>query len=221
MLTQHSAALATLDPSSSSSSAAASSSSSSSSSSPVQHYHEPGHKITDPRQPYTPPHQQLTVPAAAAVSLIRRQADVLRIVNNISEDCRAFCVEKNSAAPDVNIVCEQSVTATLVVPYVEFVLTEVLKNAMQAVIARYGAWEVDDAEPVLVEISELPGSTKPGSSSTASSSSTSEEEAVQWQSGTGAQIQIRVTDVGHGIPAGQAAHMYDYFWSANKPRNTL
>lgn len=45
--------------------------------------------------------------------------------------CRAFCVEKNSAAPDVQIVGGEGLTATLVVPYVEFVLTEVLKNALQ------------------------------------------------------------------------------------------
>jgi hypothetical protein len=45
--------------------------------------------------------------------------------------CRAFCVEKNSAAPDVQFVGGEGLTATLIVPYVEFVLTEVLKNAMQ------------------------------------------------------------------------------------------
>lgn len=44
---------------------------------------------------------------------------------------RAFCVEKNSAAPDVTILGDDSITATLVVPYVEFVLTEVLKNSLQ------------------------------------------------------------------------------------------
>jgi hypothetical protein len=45
--------------------------------------------------------------------------------------CRAFCVEKNSAAPDVQFKGNDSTTALLVVPYVEFVLTEVLKNALQ------------------------------------------------------------------------------------------
>jgi hypothetical protein len=40
-------------------------------------------------------------------------------------------VEKNSAAPDVQIVGGNGLTGTLVVPYVEFVLTEVLKNALQ------------------------------------------------------------------------------------------
>lgn len=40
-------------------------------------------------------------------------------------------MEKNSAAPDVQFKGSNSATATLVVPYVEFVLTEVLKNALQ------------------------------------------------------------------------------------------
>jgi len=49
---------------------------------------------------------------------------------------RAFCVEKNSAAPDVTILGDDSTTATLVVPYVEFVLTEVLKNSLQVRLGR-------------------------------------------------------------------------------------
>jgi hypothetical protein len=34
----------------------------------------------------------------------------------------------------------------------------------QAVINRYGAWEVDDAPPVLVEVREVDGSSNQGSS---------------------------------------------------------
>lgn len=73
---------------------------------------------------------------------------------------------------------------------------------------------------MLVEIEELPGSTAPSTSKSDSSSSTTADESVP-AAVAGSQIQIRVTDVGHGIPAGQAAHMYDYFWSNNKPKNTL
>jgi hypothetical protein len=49
----------------------------------------------------------------------------------VVEDCRAFAVEKNSVAPQVEVVAEEGLQATLVVPYVEFVLMEVLKNALQ------------------------------------------------------------------------------------------
>ena len=65
---------------------------------------------------------------------------------------RAFCVEKNSAAPDVQLQGSDKTTGTLVVPYVEFVLTEVLKNALQAsgAAAAAAAWFDLDAECVRV-----------------------------------------------------------------------
>jgi hypothetical protein len=81
MLTQHSAALAALQ-------AANSSSSSPTKPDAVMHYHEPGHKSTNPQQVYTPPHQQLAGSAATAVSLVRRQARVLDMVKLVAEDCR-------------------------------------------------------------------------------------------------------------------------------------
>lgn len=84
---------------------------------------------------------------------------------------------------------------------------------MQAVITRYGAWEVDDAQPVLVVLREIPGSSAAGSSSAGDGSNSG--------GGSGSQIEIVVTDKGHGIPPAQAAHMYDYFWSNNKATNTL
>jgi hypothetical protein len=52
----------------------------------VLHYHEPGHKSTDPTQAYTPPHQQLV--EARPMSLIQRQTPVLQVLQNVVEDCR-------------------------------------------------------------------------------------------------------------------------------------
>jgi hypothetical protein len=80
MLTQHSAALAALQAGSSSAAAADPNA--------VLHYHEPGHKSTNPKQVYTPPHQQLAGSAATAVSLVRRQARVLDLAKLVAEDCR-------------------------------------------------------------------------------------------------------------------------------------
>jgi hypothetical protein len=56
----------------------------------VAHYHEPGHNSTDPGQAYTPPHQQLV--DMRPVSLIMRNAPVLQIVRNVAEDCRCVLV---------------------------------------------------------------------------------------------------------------------------------
>lgn len=52
----------------------------------VMHYHEPGHKSTDPAQAYTPPHQQLV--DARPMSLIQRQTPVMQVLQNVVEDCR-------------------------------------------------------------------------------------------------------------------------------------
>lgn len=42
--------------------------------------------------------------------------------------------------------------------------TERLLHPGQAVINRYGAWEVDDAPPVVVEVQEVDGTSSQGSS---------------------------------------------------------
>lgn len=45
--------------------------------------------------------------------------------------CRAFCIEKNSTAPPLEVVGDASLRAVLVAPYVQYLVTEVLKNGMQ------------------------------------------------------------------------------------------
>jgi hypothetical protein len=96
MLTQHSAALHALESRSTSSSGGSTGHSrgepvvagaaTAEAKSEVLHYHEPGHKVTDPAQPYTPPHQQLV--DSKPVSLIQRQAPIMQVVQDVVEDCR-------------------------------------------------------------------------------------------------------------------------------------
>jgi hypothetical protein len=66
---------------------------------PGAHYHEPRPSETNKSTPWQPPHQQLV--RGTPVNLIQRHAPVEQLVKLVVEDCRAFCVEKNSAAPDV------------------------------------------------------------------------------------------------------------------------
>lgn len=88
----------------------------------------------------------------------------------------------------------------------------------QAVISRYGAWDVDDAQPVTVELRELGGS----SSSTSGSSTAGGSGSGSSSSPRGGNtIQIRVTDYGNGIPPQQFSHIYDYFYSSNRPSSSL
>lgn len=106
-------------------------------------------------------------------------------------------------------------TATLIVPYVEFMVTELLKNAMQAVVDRYGAWDVDDAPPVLVHVEAVSGGSSSSSSSEASANGADRMES------SGSLVRISVTDSGNGIPASQQSSMYDYFHSTARPASTL
>ncbi|KAF8059455.1 Pdk2 [Scenedesmus sp. PABB004] len=212
MLAQHSAALAALE-AAGGGSGSGSGDSSGGARPRVIHYHEPGHAATSPTAPYAPPHQALPpAPPGAprAASLVRRHAVLGDLVAGVADDCRAFCVEKNSAAPDVVLRGDTAATATLVVPYVEYVLTEVLKNAMQAVVNRYGAWEVDDASPVTVDIARLPAAPAAAPDGGAAAA------------GAAPGVEITVTDMGHGIPSGEiSGHMFDYFWSKSKPSSSL
>jgi C4-dicarboxylate-specific signal transduction histidine kinase len=58
-------------------------------------------------------------------------------------------------------------------------------------VKRYGAWNVDEADPVRIEISEP----------------ADDDQAVL----------ITVTDRGLGVPEEHFTHMFDWFWSSNKP----
>jgi hypothetical protein len=54
--------------------------------------------------------------------------------------CRAFCIEKNSTAPPLEVVGDASLRAALVAPYVQYLVTEVLKNGMQVSPCRERCW---------------------------------------------------------------------------------
>lgn len=127
---------------------------------------------------------------AAPFNMIDRHAPLRRLLTSVSEDVRAFCVEKNSAAPDVEVVGGEGVEVPLVVPYFEFMCSEVLKNATQAVVNRYGAWQVDEADPVRIEISEPADDPK--------------------------HVLVSITDRGLGVPKENFGHIFDWFWSSNK-----
>lgn len=64
----------------------------------VMHYHEPGHKSTDPAQAYTPPHQQLV--DVRPMSLIQRQTPVMQVLQNVVEDCRCVGGARRPALVD-------------------------------------------------------------------------------------------------------------------------
>ena len=224
MLTQHSAALAALRAAPDASGAAASAG------------------AAEAAEGAHPAHDELLAPPPAAASIVARAAPLRQLLEHLAEDVRAFCVEKNSAAPDVEVVGGEGLEVPLVVPYASFMFSEVLKNALQAAVNRHGAWSVDEADPVRVEISVEAGggggsseasssgggsgkassSSSSGSSTKASSSGGAEQQQQQQQrqqqQQQQEQILISITDRGLGIPEQNFANMFSWFWSSNRKK---
>jgi hypothetical protein len=111
MLTQHSAALHALN-------------SSISGFAPADHFAGTTGLITPPASGPGPA-------GGAPGSMIERAAPLRRLLQHVADDVRAFCVEKNSAAPDVEVLGGEGVELPLVVPYFNFMMSEVMKNATQ------------------------------------------------------------------------------------------
>lgn len=85
-------------------------------------------------------------------NLIYMKCPVARLLSIVGDNCRAFCIEKNSTSPPMQITGDEGLRVNVIDAYLEFVVSELLKNALQAVIRRYGAWDADEAEPVTVTI---------------------------------------------------------------------
>jgi hypothetical protein len=75
--------------------------------------------------------QPLAQGLRAPVTMIDRHAPLRLLLQHVCDDVRAFCVEKNSAAPDVEVTGGEGLEVPLVVPYFDFLVSEVMKNAVQ------------------------------------------------------------------------------------------
>ncbi|KAI8477037.1 MAG: hypothetical protein J3K34DRAFT_516008 [Monoraphidium minutum] len=121
--------------------------------------------------------------AGPPASMVERAMPLRALLQGLSEDVRALCVEKNSAAPDVEVVGGEGLEVPLVVPYFSFLISE-------AVVDRHGAWNVDEADPVRIEISEPEGDAR--------------------------HVLVKITDRGLGVPAKNFTHMFDWFWTSSR-----
>eukprot|EP01026_Neomeris_dumetosa_P000520 TRINITY_DN10130_c0_g4_i1.p1 TRINITY_DN10130_c0_g4~~TRINITY_DN10130_c0_g4_i1.p1 ORF type:complete len:362 (-),score=34.69 TRINITY_DN10130_c0_g4_i1:205-1290(-) len=89
------------------------------------------------------------------VNLVAKDCKVYNLIRGVIEDCMAFSVEKNSTSPTVEITGDKDLTVSALDSFVAFILAETLKNAMQAVVKRYGAWDVDEADPIQLHLKSL------------------------------------------------------------------
>ena len=84
---------------------------------------------------------------------IAERVQVADLVRRAIDDIKGFSIEKHGAPPDVDILDESSGASALCMPpFVEYALSELLKNAVQALVDTHGAWDLDEAPPVAVRV---------------------------------------------------------------------
>ena len=112
-----------------------------------------------------------------------------------AEDCRAFCISKNSEAPEVRVTRAFpgqgggfSTSAVIMEGHIHFIFMELLKNSMKAMLDRYGS-NILDAPPIEVMLS-----------------------------GQGNELGIKVSDTGGGIPASHRHRAMDFFYTTHVER---
>jgi hypothetical protein len=66
----------------------------------------------------------------------------------VVEDVRALSIEKFGTSPDIAINGDCNITA--VTPLIKYILVEILKNSISAILNKYTPLNVDDAPPVLI-----------------------------------------------------------------------
>ena len=129
------------------------------------------------------------------------------MVGDCIEDVRGFAVEKYGIAPDIMLHDHShSAVAVCMREYVKFVLSEVLKNAVQALEQKYGAWDIDEAPPVAVTLHAGSACNEKGSDNEVNEGSRVDEWCVE------------VVDQGPGMDRATLAAMQQFFSTTTEER---
>lgn len=80
--------------------------------------------------------------------LVETDVELRLFMERIVDDVSSFSKEKFGVCPEVLVGGELQLS--IIPPFVEFVTVELLKNAIKAVIDRYGALDIDDAPPIQI-----------------------------------------------------------------------
>lgn len=92
---------------------------------------------------------------ATEKGLIRSDVAVGLFMERVVEDISSFSKEKFGVCPEIQVTGDcQNMSMQVIPPFFEFIAVEVLKNAIKAVIDRYGALDIDDAPPILIHLKE-------------------------------------------------------------------
>jgi hypothetical protein len=81
-------------------------------------------------------------------------------ITRIVDDVSSFSKEKFGVCPHIDVQGE--LKTYIIPPFIEFVVVEILKNSIKAVIYRYGALDIDDAHPIEIRLSAIDGALNDG-----------------------------------------------------------
>jgi hypothetical protein len=87
--------------------------------------------------------------------LLASNVNVGHFMERVAEDVSSFSKEKFGVCPEITI--KGNLNILMIPPFIEFVTVEILKNAIKAVIDRYGALDIDDAPPIEICLKEKVG----------------------------------------------------------------
>ena len=118
-----------------------------------------------------------------AQPVVNPRCDVLQLIADAVDDCRAFCVEKHGEAPEVRVSkgAKSLARAVVVEGHMHFILIELLKNAMHAMLRHHASDMMED-------------------------------HAIQvWVSSRGAELGVKISDTGGGIAPQHRARATSFF----------
>jgi pyruvate dehydrogenase kinase 2/3/4 len=136
-------------------------------------------------------------------SVVEENSNVSEIIEMAVDDARAFCIEKSGDAPPVSLVIHPDKHAMpnrpphsmlCVESHLHFIVVELLKNSMKAVMDLHASKQLSDTE----DASEIPA-------------------IVLAVSSSSSHVGIKISDQGGGIKPTHIPKLFNYFFSTSPP----
>lgn len=85
--------------------------------------------------------------------VIQKECHPATVIKNATDDAEETCTRTYSVAPEVKIVGNVDLTFSYIPEFLHYIIYELLKNSMRAVVERYGE-ETDDLPNIDVIIAD-------------------------------------------------------------------
>lgn len=121
-------------------------------------------------------------------SIIDPRCDPVSVVRTAASDATRLCKHHYTFAPPVDIIDVGQVRFPFIAQYLNYIMFEIIKNSLRAVVERYKNKETSDQHPVRVIVC-----------------------------GDDQTVVLRVTDVGGGIPLDDITKVWSYLYTTAKP----